>query len=409
MAGSKKKRTASAATDPRRRSGARRVLDLHVLPRVLHDESAQTREHECAQDVAPGPVLERRVEPRAEVELLDQRRRFHVEEPVPEERDECDQHSSEGAARDEPRRIEHPGRQLALLLLVPDPVGEALHHAADEDREGRREREVGADGPGERVRAGHLRHEGEEDAHEDGGPGQVLREQALDDRGHERGLRRRELRAADAVQLPDLAVRRVEEEQRPADHERRDEDPDDEADLLPSRRRAHEEPGLQVLRGGARVRGRDADEGPDAERDGLVNVARAADQHEHDARAHQGGDRHTRDRVRGRSDDADDAEDTVTKKNPKTMTRSPMRSEPGNGPCGKPGRIVMSSARTIEPPTTIPIPRSSSVLTRAFSPVPPRNDFTDSLKADTIVGSVFTSVMTPAHATAPAPTYRTYA
>ena len=68
----------------------------------------------------------------------------------------------------------------------------------------RRERQVGADRPGERVRAGELRHEGEEDADEDGSPGQVLREQALDDRRHQRRLRRRELRPADGVRLASL-------------------------------------------------------------------------------------------------------------------------------------------------------------------------------------------------------------
>ena len=85
------------------------------------------------------------------------------------------------------------------------------------------------------------------------------------------------------------------------------------------------------------------------------------------------------------------------------MPDSNMRSEPGNGPCGKPGRIVMIPASTTDPMTTIPIPRSCSVrLTPPFS-VPAPNDFTDSVNAETIVGSVLMSVITPAQATAPAP------
>src|SRR5262249_8605166 len=96
-------------------------------------------------------------------------------------------------------------------------------------------------------------------------------------------------------------------------------------------------------------------------------------------------------------------EETVTKKNPNTTTSSPITSEPGNGPCGKPGRIVMSSARTIEPTTTIPIPRSCSVrAVPPFSPPAPK-DLIDSRKAETIVGMVLISVITPTHATAPAP------
>ena len=62
-------------------------------------------------------------------------------------------------------------------------------------------------------------------------------------------------------------------------------------------------------------------------------------------------------------------EETVTKKKPKTTTSRPIRSEPGNGPCGKPGRTVMSSASTSDPKTTRPMPRSRSVRTAAvFSP-----------------------------------------
>ena len=96
-------------------------------------------------------------------------------------------------------------------------------------------------------------------------------------------------------------------------------------------------------------------------------------------------------------------DETVTKKNPKTTIRADMRSDPGNGPCGKPGRTAMMSARTAEPTSTKPIGRSSSVRIFFAAPAPPPNDFRDSRKAPTMVGIVLTSVMTPAHATAPAP------
>ena len=63
-----------------------------------------------------------------------------------------------------------------------------------------------------------------------------------------------------------------------ADDERRGDDADDEADCWAARRRADEEAGLQVLRRRAGVGRRDADDGADAERDGLVDVARPADE-----------------------------------------------------------------------------------------------------------------------------------
>ena len=97
-------------------------------------------------------------------------------------------------------------------------------------------------------------------------------------------------------------------------------------------------------------------------------------------------------------------EETVTKKNPKTTMRSDMRREPGKGPCGKPGSTASTSTIASDPITTIPIPRSLSVrLTPDAGPTPPRKLLTDSRNADTIVGSVLMSVITPAQATAPAP------
>ena len=97
-------------------------------------------------------------------------------------------------------------------------------------------------------------------------------------------------------------------------------------------------------------------------------------------------------------------EETVTKKKPKTTMSSDMRREPGNGPCGKPGRTASTRTIASDPMMTTPIPRSRSVrLTPAASPTPPRKLLTDSRKAETMVGSVLMSVITPAQATAPAP------
>ena len=97
-------------------------------------------------------------------------------------------------------------------------------------------------------------------------------------------------------------------------------------------------------------------------------------------------------------------EETVTKKNPKMTIRSDMRREPGNGPCGKPGRIASTSTIASDPITTIPMPRSLSVrLTPSAGPTPPRKLLTDSRNAEMIVGRVLMSVITPAQATAPAP------
>ncbi len=189
------------------------------------------------------PLRRSRVELRAQVRPLQERRVVPVEDRVADERQEGDQHASERTAGDQPGGVEHPGGELrlladrALLLLAP-PVDERLHHAADPDRRRGGDGQVRADRPGERVRSGELRHERQEDAHENRRPRQVLRQEALDDRGHQRGLRRRELRAADAVELVGAPVGAVEHEERDRDDERGGDDADDEAPLLGFRRRA---------------------------------------------------------------------------------------------------------------------------------------------------------------------------
>src|ERR1700722_3487797 len=101
--------------------------------------------------------------------------------------------------------------------------------------------------------------------------------------------------------------------------------------------------------------------------------------------------------------------ETVTKKNPKTTTRSPVRSDPGNVP-GNVGRNAMIATSATHPPTTIDSGRSRSVRFLDAAPAdPPRRSLSESAKLLTIVGSDLRSVITPAHATAPAPMYRMYA
>ncbi len=97
-------------------------------------------------------------------------------------------------------------------------------------------------------------------------------------------------------------------------------------------------------------------------------------------------------------------EDTVTKKNPKTTIRSDIRSEPGNGPCGKPGRNARMRTIASAPTTTMPMPMSRSVrLVEAWALLRSVRLFSDSRKAAMIVGIVLMRVITPAQATAPAP------
>ena len=97
---------------------------------------------------------------------------------------------------------------------------------------------------------------------------------------------------------------------------------------------------------------------------------------------------------------------TVTKKKPNTTTSNPSMSEPGNVP-GKFGKNPMTRTRTSAPMTTNEIGRSRSVRRVPALPAPFRSSRTESRKLDTMVGRVRRSVMTPAHATAPAPMYFT--
>jgi hypothetical protein len=107
----------------------------------------------------------------------------------------ADEDADQCAARDEPRAEEHAGRRLLLLLgeLRP-PIGPLAHEAAEEDRRGRRDREVGADRERQRRNAAQLHHDREEDADQHELPRQVAAEHAVDDELEETGFRRIELR-----------------------------------------------------------------------------------------------------------------------------------------------------------------------------------------------------------------------
>ena len=96
-----------------------------------------------------------------------------------------------------------------------------------------------------------LERHGNEDADEHESPRQVPAEKALDNRGHQRRLRRRDVLRPDAEHV-------VQIDRGDADHERRRQHADDEPDLLVDRRGAHEVSRFQILRRAAGVGGRNA-------------------------------------------------------------------------------------------------------------------------------------------------------
>jgi hypothetical protein len=101
--------------------------------------------------------------------------------------------------------------------------------------------------------------------------------------------------------------------------------------------------------------------------------------------------------------------DTVTKKKPKTTTRSPVRSDPGKAP-GSVREEGDDGDEAMAPPTTIGERQVAlGALARRGAALPARRSRSESRKLPTIVGSERMSVITPAQATAPAPMYRMYA
>ena len=106
------------------------------------------------------------------------------------------------------------------------------------------------------MHAAQFERDRDEHADQHQAPGQVLREQALDERRHQRGLRRRDGCRADAEDL-------VHVEHRHADDERRGDDANRQTQLLVDRRGADDVAGLQILRRVAGIGGADADDGAD--------------------------------------------------------------------------------------------------------------------------------------------------
>ena len=93
-------------------------------------------------------------------------------------------------------------------------------------------------------------------------------------------------------------------------------------------------------------------------------------------------------------------DETVTKKNPKTMTSSETRKLP----CvGMPGAIARTIASRSEPPSTMDSGRSRSVRSRTAWDCPAPKSFMLSRNEETMVGIVRPKVMMPEASTAPAP------
>ena len=84
-------------------------------------------------------------------------------------------------------------------LLCESAIDHPAHDAADEDGQRGGDGEIGADGEGERADAEQLDHDDQRDAEQDEGPGELAREDAVDDGGHEAALRGGGLFAADAL------------------------------------------------------------------------------------------------------------------------------------------------------------------------------------------------------------------
>ena len=89
----------------------------------------------------------------------------------------------------------------------------------------------------------------------------------------------------------------VEQRQRPADRQRRGDRPHHDGDLLPPRRGADEEPGLEVLARGAGIARRHRDHAGDGQRAHAIIHPGPAEQQEDRGGADQRGDGHARDRV----------------------------------------------------------------------------------------------------------------
>ena len=85
-------------------------------------------------------------------------------------------------------------------------IDEPAHHAADKDGQRGADGQIRADGEGERADAEQLDGDDERDAEQHQSPGQLAAQDAVDDGGHEAGLRRGRAGAADALNPMHLNV-----------------------------------------------------------------------------------------------------------------------------------------------------------------------------------------------------------
>ena len=212
LAESKSRQFCTRTPSTRRRSDQGRPTRFESFLRAFRTQQARRgrRRRRCAREDAPPPtpVLQRRIELLAEVELLEQRRLLHVQDGGRRRRrTKAMRHAPERASA--PRgpssrasRREAPTLPGALLLLPcasrprsafiipPIQIGEVV--------------ETGRYAPTAQESAcapASCAMKARKTPTSTGAQGEVLRQEALDDRRHERRLRRGELRAADAVQL----------------------------------------------------------------------------------------------------------------------------------------------------------------------------------------------------------------
>ena len=215
------------------------------------------------------------------------------------------------AARDEAGREEHARRDLALLLLRRGACRTASAACRRRRSGGRADRQVDADRPGERRDAAQLDRHGESPAPTRTKPqSRFCDMHALDDRRHQRAPAARGTWAVPIAwaRPGGVGVRRVEQLDREADHDRRHEHADDEPDLLAdraSRRRGSRSsgPGSSRRRWRPRcTRWRRRTAPPAGRRRRPCRTTRNTS-----ARRRAASRSSCRDRVRRRADDADDA------------------------------------------------------------------------------------------------------
>ena len=165
---------------------------LGVAEQQAQADQDQDHDHQSERHQGrPGAVVPRLREQPREVEAL---RR------AGDHREECDQDPGDRAAGDVAAGQEHGRARIRLLGRRPfDPVDNPADQAADEDRHRGRERQVDSHRERQGRDACQVHHDRDEDADDDQPPGELPRHDAVDDEGHQRGLRRGELGHSRAV------------------------------------------------------------------------------------------------------------------------------------------------------------------------------------------------------------------